>query len=142
MRAMEPLRSWMRSGLGSLSRIRVWSVEGPRGAKLGEVGEVEVVGDDGRDCPLPSPMRPSASTAWSAPFTALYLREIRPAANRLVSRSPCRRYRIVCGRGCAGRLGGACLLLIADCCCDACLSLVAVWECRCGPGTSIANNKV
>jgi hypothetical protein len=64
MRAMEPWRSWIRSGLGSLSRIRVCSVEGPRGAKLGEVGEVEVVGDDGRDWPLPSPVRPSASTAW------------------------------------------------------------------------------
>jgi hypothetical protein len=45
----------MRSGLGSLSRIRDWSVEGPRGAKLGEVGEVDAVGDDGRDGPLPSP---------------------------------------------------------------------------------------
>jgi hypothetical protein len=98
MRAMEPLRSWMRSGLGSLSRIRVWSVEGPRGAKLGEVGEVEVVGEDGRDWPLPLPMCPSASDSWSASYTSLYLQETRPAASRLVSRSPCRRYRIVCVR--------------------------------------------
>jgi hypothetical protein len=34
MRAMEPWRAWMRSGCGSLSRIRDCSVEGPRGAKL------------------------------------------------------------------------------------------------------------
>jgi hypothetical protein len=30
-------------------------VEGPRGAKLDESGEVDAVGDDGRDAPLPSP---------------------------------------------------------------------------------------
>lgn len=45
----------MRSGWGSLSRIRVCSVEGPRGAKLGEPGEVDRAGDGGRDDPLPSP---------------------------------------------------------------------------------------
>jgi hypothetical protein len=45
----------MRSGCGSLSRILDWSVDGPRGAKLGEVGEVDRLGDAGRDAPLPSP---------------------------------------------------------------------------------------
>lgn len=55
MRAIEPWRSWIRNGWGSLSRIRVCSVEGPRGAKLGEPGAVEGVGDDGRDDALPSP---------------------------------------------------------------------------------------
>lgn len=55
MRAIEPWRSWIRNGWGSLSRIRVCRVEGPRGAKLGDAGEVDRVGDDERDDPLPSP---------------------------------------------------------------------------------------
>lgn len=42
-------------GSGSLLRILDCSVEGPRGAKLNTSGEVDAVGDDGRDGPLPSP---------------------------------------------------------------------------------------
>jgi hypothetical protein len=57
MRAMDPLRSCMRSGLGSLSRILVCSVEGPRGAKLAVSRGLDAVGDAGRESPLPSPYR-------------------------------------------------------------------------------------
>jgi hypothetical protein len=114
MRAMEPCRSWMRSGLGSLSRILDWSVEGPRGAKLvGEVGEDEAVGDDGRDGPLPSPGTLVSFHCFVTALPRAYLRGTRPAANRLVSRSPCWRYLIVCARGCVGRLGGAYVLRVA-----------------------------
>jgi hypothetical protein len=55
MRAMEPWRSCIRSGWGSLSRIRLCSVDGPRGAKLGLSREADAVGDDGRESPLPAP---------------------------------------------------------------------------------------
>lgn len=55
MRAMEPWRSCIRRGLGSLSLIRLCSVEGPRGAKLELSCEVDVVGDAGRESPLPAP---------------------------------------------------------------------------------------
>jgi hypothetical protein len=87
-----------------LSRILDCSVEGPRGAKLGEVGEVDAVGDDGRDAPLPSPgesvsFRRLVNTHSSM---CVYLPGTRPAANRRVSRSPCQRYLIVRGRGSIG----------------------------------------
>ena len=59
MRAMEPWRACIRSGWGSLSLILDCSVEGPRGAKACdcESGKVAAGGEDGRDSPLPWPVK-------------------------------------------------------------------------------------
>lgn len=80
-----------------MSRILDCSVEGPRGAKPGEGGRVDAVGDGGRDAPLPSPgvsvsFRRLVRTQSSM---CACLVGTRPAANRRVSRSPCQRYLIV-----------------------------------------------
>jgi hypothetical protein len=85
-------------------RILDCSVEGPCGAKLGEAGEVDAVGEDGRDAPLPSPevcvsFRRLVTTHSSM---CAYPPGTRPAANRRVSRSPCQRYLIVRGRASVG----------------------------------------
>lgn len=54
MRAMEPLRSWMRSGGGRRSRILDCSVDGPRGAKLW--ASAVAAGDGGGEsAPVPWP---------------------------------------------------------------------------------------
>ena len=65
MRAMEPCRSWIRRGLGSLSLIRECSVEGPRGAKLWASDVGESAGEAGREeSPLPSPGTLLVGGAW------------------------------------------------------------------------------
>jgi hypothetical protein len=98
---MEPWRSWMRSGFGSLSRILVWSVEGPRGAKLDVSSGLVVVGEAGRDSPLPSPGGVVNNRALGNQIQdESYLPETPPAANLGVSRSPWLRYLIV-RRSCA-----------------------------------------